>query len=625
MLRVNVTSSGSPASSHLYILVFPRRGLIKVGKADCVQTRAALLQQSWGEIDFAASYAVPVEPAKAIRVEKALHALLDEFRADPGPGDGYTEFYQHAALARALRHLEIYVDGDASDHAARRLVPGVPAPHPPVSPIQAAAGSDQLNAGSTEARPISRRSSTQRRTAPDELTVYAWIDGRFSPAGRLNLEEESPKKIVATFSYGGEYLANPCAYPLDPVNLPLQRSPFTTLSPLTVLGAIFDAGPDAWGRKVMSAFLPGASGPPGYRDAFTRGTDGIGALVILPSTIPWDAVADHVARGMREYPPLARLHEVARAALKVGEGHLFDGDWRGGLEADLDERALLAGSWTIGGARPKAILRDDRHGAAANSSVIAKFESRNGQADGRNRMEWASLAMAGAMGMRVPGHELIDFGEHTALVLERFDRVPSASGGYGRLHYVSAASFVSAKPQSGYLDSPFDQAAFSWRRLLDVTSAVSASPSKARIEMYSRLALNAAIGNTDDHLKNFGFLKSADRPLVYDIAPVFDVSPQAGQTHYLHCGRLGRQYSLSEATQLARELKIAKDAAVEVRERILGVLEHRREYFDRAGMSRRQVELADAWILRGSPELGPAAAPAQAPKEIEPESPAPSG
>lgn len=131
--------------------------------------------------------------------------------------------------------------------------------------------------------------------------------------------------------------------------------------------------------------------------------------------------------------------------------------------------------------------------------MIAKFESREAQADGRNRMEWATLRMARDMGMPVPQHELVDLGDHVALVLERLDRVPTASG-MRRRHYVSAASFISAVPQSQYLASPFDQAMFSWRRLMDVASAVGASASRSRIEVFGRLMLNAAVGNSDDHL-----------------------------------------------------------------------------------------------------------------------------
>ncbi|MDV7396753.1 HipA domain-containing protein, partial [Arthrospira platensis SPKY1] len=101
-------------------------------------------------------------------------------------------------------------------------------------------------------------------------------------------------------------------------------------------------------------------------------------------------------------------------------------------------RHMLGGSWTIGGARPKAILRDDRPGAVPGLSLIAKFGSRHDTL-ARNRLEYASLRMARDMGFRVPDHFLVESdrlslaGSHAqmlqgslpadaTLVLERFDR-----------------------------------------------------------------------------------------------------------------------------------------------------------------------------------------------------------
>lgn len=104
-------------------------------------------------------------------------------------------------------------------------------------------------------------------------------------------------------------------------------------------------------------------------------------------------------------------------------------------------------------------------------------------------------------------------------------------------------------------------------------------------------------------LKNYGFLKVDGDLAHYEVAPVFDVSPQRGASHYLHCGDLGRNYSLSEAMTQARKMKIAKAAADEVRDRIIGVLEHRADYFEQAGLTPRQATIAEASILRGCPEL----------------------
>lgn len=435
---------------------------------------------------------------------------------------------------------------------------------------------------------------SQRRfkTVDHLLRVYAWTPGGFLRVGLLELEEEGDREMSATFAYESAYLDHPYSFPLDPLNMPLGESVMATSSPTVTLGALFDAAPDAFGRRVVRASVGPNEQHQVYRNAFLRGADGIGAVILTPDRdMNLEAI---VQESLHERPSLAQLGAAADAARELEDG----------VELDEHTKALLAGSWTIGGARPKAILRDDRPGAAPNSSVIAKFESRAAQVDGRNKLEWATLEMAADVGMPVPRHDLVDLGEHTALVLERFDRVPHAAG-VDRRHYVSAASFVSAKPQSKFLDSAFDRAYFSWKGLLTATAAVSASASEGRVQMYSRLAFNAAVRNTDDHLKNFGFLRCVDDPMHYEIAPVFDVSPQGSSTHYLHCADLGRNYTLAQVTAVSRQLGIAQKVANEVRDRIMAVLERRAEYFERAGMTERQVITANAWIEKGTDDLAP--------------------
>lgn len=444
------------------------------------------------------------------------------------------------------------------------------------------------------------------------LDVHAWTPGGFVRAGTLQMREEGDRQMMASFAYDPNYLEHPQAYPLDPRNLPLSDQEWETGSPLVTLGAIFDAAPDAWGRRVVRANLPpGATEMQVYREAFLRGADGIGSLLLTPvSARPPEGVPQDIDAlvqwSLRERPRLSQLQEAAQAARLVEEG------------AELDEnvRSLLAGSWTIGGARPKAIMADDRAGAPADSSVVVKFESLT-SGGFRNRIEWVSLELAARAGLNVPEHALVDIdgpGHNAALVLQRFDRGWAIDGGGDpagvraralRRHYVSAASFVSAEPTSHRMDSARDRTYFSWKRLLDVTSAVTAKPAHAKVEMFARLAFNAALHNTDDHLKNFGFLKVHGHPVAYEVAPVFDVSPQAADGHYLWCGSAGRVFTLPQALACARELGIAKAAADQVADRILEAFDSRHELYEEAGLSERERQTAEVWFGMGCGEVLP--------------------
>lgn len=487
---------------------------------------------------------------------------------------------------------------------------------------------------------MARRLGAQDRrnkTVASPLHVHAWTPEGFRYAGELELDERGVRDLSGVFRYAEEYIEDPAAYPLDPLNLPLLRTSYATESPHVVLGAIFDAAPDAWGRRVVRAAMQAqdfeADGRGLYGNAFLRGADGIGALVLTPQRLggqagmnaartPESELDSIVARSIEQRPRLGQLQAAAHAARTLERD--------GQVEDDL--RSLLAGSWTIGGARPKAILTDDRSGAAPGSSVIAKF-CRDDESLPSTALEYATLRMAQDIGMATAGHQLLQMPGGPVLLVERFDRQwsrqqsspqPSyAAQGvalhHARKHYISAMSLVSAQPQSRFLDSRFDELTFSWTKLLEIACRVCARPDHARVEMFARLAFNAAIGNTDDHLKNFGFIRRMDGQDAgrYEIAPVFDVSPQPSPAHYLHCMGLGREYTLREVIAQARTLGIAQSAAADIEERIRATLQRADEYLDSAGLSASQRATARQRIERGT---GPLVATQQAgTEEGEPE------
>jgi len=438
---------------------------------------------------------------------------------------------------------------------------------------------------------MKRSDGRQHKEVSNRLRVNAWTPGGFLPAGLLTLDEDG-RQISATFQYDGSYLVAPGAYPLDPLNLPLSSTLFPTDSQFVLLGSIFDAAPDAWGRRVVSAQLPAAAGEGIYRNAFLRGADGIGSLVLTPESVPMQDLERIVQLSLTKRPSLSQIERAARAAA----------DFEQGLDLTDEMRSMLGGSWTIGGARPKAVLSDDRPGAAPGSSLIAKFSSKLDTMR-RNRLEWACMKMAHEMGFRVAPVDLVELNARgdSALVLERFDR-SSVNGTIHRKHYVSAISLASYAPQSAHLDSRQDQVMLSWGKLMDIASRVAEKPAAAKVEMFSRLLLNTALQNSDDHLKNFGFLKAPGSATHYEIAPVFDVSAQAASRHYLHCGDLGQVYDMGDVVPMARKFGVAKGVAQEIEERIVEILDSKERYFDEAGLTTAESEKSSQWIASG---LGP--------------------
>lgn len=94
--------------TNLYLLVFPERRLVKVGKADDLRLRIQQLRREWGEVDYDASYYLRAERSVVFALEKSLLLFLREYNASLVTGDGRTEVFAHEAFELALRHLELF-------------------------------------------------------------------------------------------------------------------------------------------------------------------------------------------------------------------------------------------------------------------------------------------------------------------------------------------------------------------------------------------------------------------------------------------------------------------------------------------------------------------------------------
>jgi hypothetical protein len=110
--------------AYLYLLVFPAKNVVKVGKAIDILNRLATLKRWWGEPDYDASYCVKAEESLVFRLERALHCFLDEFDAAENSGDGRTELFRVEALPIALRHLELYIS--SKKPGSYELTKGIP-------------------------------------------------------------------------------------------------------------------------------------------------------------------------------------------------------------------------------------------------------------------------------------------------------------------------------------------------------------------------------------------------------------------------------------------------------------------------------------------------------------------
>lgn len=424
----------------------------------------------------------------------------------------------------------------------------------------------------------------RHKSVESELFVYVDIRGEAVLAGVLTLDDSDETRFFAEFTYVQSYVNDPRAFALDPLNLPLidAKTTFRTESRYETLGAIFDAAPDAWGRNVMRVDKAGARVT--EDEVLLRGRGmGVGALFFSARLLTPNM------RKTYRLPEVSQLESLADLLTDIDQGVKPKGLYRD----------ILGSSWDIGGARPKTIVRDE-----AGEMWIAKFPRRGDSYD-RQRVEFANLQMARAIGLTVPEIRLTETHLGAVLLTHRFDRelLPAGQGGasvVARRHFLSGASLISPPVRIGKrdLDGPEGSATYSYARLADVTRRISSNPVQDLKELYARMILNVAVHNTDDHLKNVGFLKDEDAH-TYRLSPLFDVVTQEGSArHYLHIGAQGRDSTFENCLTHYRRFGLRSEAAARsILDAVRDVVADRRAYYLAAGMAPEEISMVESTLM----------------------------
>ncbi|MGB3685883.1 MAG: type II toxin-antitoxin system HipA family toxin [Ornithinimicrobium sp.] len=358
-----------------------------------------------------------------------------------------------------------------------------------------------------------------------ELTVYVDIDGAPVRAG-IAYFTVGRKRVSTSFIYDSDYLANPSAFDVEPA-LPRQSGQqYVDKMP----GSFQDSSPDRWGRNLINKRRQAEQRAAGSR-RLPALTDIDYLVGVSDATRQGDLRFTHVdGRGFLDaghaVPKLISLPKLLNSADKVAQ----DRDDMAAVKALLE-----AGSGSLGGARPKASVQSDD-----GVLLIAKFPHRDDEWDVMAWETWA-LDVAEASGIQTPARSLADAGARSVLLLERFDRRADAS----RVGYVSAMTLLNRQDgdEGDYLD------------IAEVIPEVGARVNPDLRELYRRIVFNVAIHNTDDHLRNHGFLRA---PGGWRLSPIFDVNPHPD------LGR-GRTTSIGGATDVDDEPEALWDIAGDFR------------------------------------------------------------
>ena len=349
-----------------------------------------------------------------------------------------------------------------------------------------------------------------RRRREQARTIEVWADwqglGGARLVGRLVAQVVRGSEVLA-FEYEHAWLSD-VRVQIDP-HLPLFEGLHYAPAPLAQFGILADASPDRWGKTLLKRreklrAREESRQPRTLMDSdYLLGVhDGhrMGALRYCLPGGPFLDDDDATAA-----PPWTSLAQLEFASQQLE---------RKGVEEDPEYgrwlAMLLAPGRSLGGARPKASVRDTKH-----SLWIAKFPSTE---DGHDVGAWEAVAhdLAQMAGIRVPEAQARQFAsKHHTYLSRRFDRIDTE-----RLHFSSAMTQLGqtdgkVDPGMGYLD------------IAGFLAREGAAPDEDLPELWRRVVFNVCVSNTDDHLRNHGFLWTREG---WRLCPAYDLNPSTART-----------------------------------------------------------------------------------------------
>jgi serine/threonine-protein kinase HipA len=343
-----------------------------------------------------------------------------------------------------------------------------------------------------------------------------------------------------------------------------------------LFGALRDATPDAWGRRVIENKLrapPNSLPESVYLDH--AGPHRAGALDVRPRTgSPARAGA---------LPGAVELQHLLEAADRIAEG----------LPVPAHLESIFVGGPTLGGARPKAVV--EAHGR----QWIAKFPSPNDPFD-VPEVERATLELARQAGLDVPRTRRVAMPDgRVVMLVERFDRV-GAGAAVSRVHMVTALT-LTGLDETQSRDASYAGIARAIERF-----GAPGHVHEDRTELFRRMVFNVLVSNDDDHLRNHAFLLADDRR-GWRLSPLYDVVPRPSLAteRYLHLavGPRGRVATLDHALESAGQFGLDAAEAARSIDALVRVVREWRRIFDDLGVPARESERIAPAFRRAS-EIG---------------------
>lgn len=413
------------------------------------------------------------------------------------------------------------------------------------------------------------------------ICVYADWKELYEPTliGELYSERLRGKEVFS-FAYDKEWIQSDYAYQLDP-DLGLYEGIQYLNDEKSNFGLFLDSSPDRWGRVLMKR-----------RESALARKEERKANNFFETDFLLGVFDEHRMGALRfkldkegnflndnkelASPPWTSIRELEQISLRLEEDDSLDNpDYLKWLQM------LVSPGSSLGGARPKASIIDKY-----NNLWIAKFPSKNdGEDVGAWEMVVYELAIQCGIKMAECKAQKFSSNQHTFLT-KRFDRTSDGK----RIHFASAMTLL------GYSDGADASIGVSYLELVDFIIKNGAKVTNDLKQLWKRIVFSICVSNTDDHLRNHGFLLTEKG---WVLSPAYDINPvETGSGLKLNISEDDNALDLDLALQVAPYFRLKKDESEIIINTVKTIVSNWRTVANKYGISRLEQEnKANAFII----------------------------
>jgi len=396
-----------------------------------------------------------------------------------------------------------------------------------------------------------------------KVLVYIELNGENHFVGTL-WSHFNKGKETSDFEYSKEWLENKMAFSLEP-GLYFGSGKQVNPRQVPLFGSFGDSAPDTWGRILMRRYENKIAKE---ENRTPRTLNEIDYLLYVNDIARQGALRFKTEENgnfmfpgeLKSIPPIVDLAKLLAASEKIIALQ----------EKDSDLQLLLAPGSSLGGARPKASVIDKK-----GDLCIAKFPKKD---DYTNNVVWEAVALtlAKKCGLNTQEWSLEQSGKKQVIVVKRFDRIKEK-----RIPFLSAMSMLNAVDNDSQIHS--------YLEIADAIRQFGATPKEDLLELWKRIVFSILISNTDDHLRNHGFLYVNQKG--WKLSPLYDINPSNDNKNVLstYITETDNTQSLDLVIEVCEYFDVDRKIAQNIVKEMTAIIKTWKEVAKEFGLSRAEI------------------------------------